>query len=282
MPVLGPMMMPGATEYAAECLRLARQAASDHRVTMDIPYGADPFQELDLWLPQRAPRAKMPVIMFIHGGYLRNGFKEWIGCMAPAICALPAILVSPNYRLVPQVRNVDALADCLAALAWVHANIAGLGGDPERIHLGGHSAGGYLAALMTLRKSDLARYAIPAASIRTCLPVSGVFNFEKKDILPDDATRRRFWDQMVASDAEAASVTAYNFVAGNRVPFLIAYGENEPKDILHDNVRMSEAARQHGFLRDRMVFPGAGHFAAHMACTDAGGAWMRAVAGLVA
>ena len=239
-----------------------------------------PFSSSTCGCRSARPAGTMPVIMFIHGGAMRNGFKEWIGCMAPTICALPAILVSPNYRLVPRVRNVDALADCFDALAWVHRNIAAMGGDPGRIHIGGHSAGAYLAALMTLRKADLAQRGIPAASVRTCLPVSGLFNFEKKDILPDDALRNRFWDQMIASDAEAASVTAYNFVAGNRVPFLIAHGENEPKDLLHDNDRMSELARQNGFLRDRIVFPGCDHFAAHMACTDPAGAWMRAVGAL--
>lgn len=281
MPVLGPMMMPGANEYAAECLRRARLAVAGHRVRMDIPYGPDPFQQLDLWLPPGPAAAPLPVVIFIHGGAMRNGFKDWIGCMAPAVCALPAILVSPNYRLVPRVRNVDALADCLAALAWVHANIAAEGGDPDRLYLGGHSAGGYLAALMTLRKPDLTRHGIAEAAIRACLPVSGLFTFEKRDILPQDVLRTRFWDEMIASEAEAAALTAYNFVAGNRVPFLLAHGEREPADILNDNARMVELARRHGFLREHRVFPGADHFAAHLACAEPDGAWLRAVAGLV-
>lgn len=282
MPDLGPMMMPGASAYAAECLRRAREAATKQRVMMDVAYGADPFQQLDVWLPRETSKTKLPVIVFIHGGAMRNGFKEWIGCMAPAIARQPAILVSPNYRLVPRVKNRDALQDCLDAVAWIHRNIAGLGGDPDRLHLGGHSAGGYLAALMVLRKDDLAARAIPPTAIRSCLPVSGLFTFERRDILPDDILRTRFWDQMVASDAEAAEVTAYNFVAGNRVPFLIAHGENEPKEILHDNTRMTTLAADHGFLRERIIFPDCDHFAAHLACTDPTGAWLRALAPLVA
>jgi arylformamidase len=282
MPVLGKMFLPGADAYAADCLRLAKAAAPAHRVVMDVAYGADPFQQLDLWMPFRKAAVPLPVIVFIHGGAMRNGFKEWIGCMAPALCTMPAILVSPNYRLVPRVRNEGALGDCLDALAWVRRNIAGHGGDPDRIILGGHSAGAYLAALMTLRKADLVRREIPQSAIRLCLPVSGIFTYEKKDFLPGEAIRARLWHENVESDADAASVTAYNHAAGNKVPFLIGYGSDEPPEIIHDNQRMIALAEREGFLREAQVFPGCDHFAAHLQCTNPAGRWMRAVASFVA
>jgi arylformamidase len=282
MPYHGKMFLPGVDAYAAECIRLAKAAAPAHRVVMDVPYGDDPLQQLDLWMPLQPSAAPLPVIVFLHGGAMRNGFKEWIGCMAPTLCALPAILVSPNYRLAPRVRNEAALGDCFDALAWVHRHIAEHGGDSGRIVLGGHSAGAYLAALMTLRKADLARRDIPATAIRFCLPVSGVFTYETKDFPPGESIRASRLHENVESDADAAAVTAYNHVAGNKVPFLIGYGSDEPPEVIHDNKRMIELAEAEGFLREAQIFPGCDHFAAHLQCTDPAGRWMGAVAALVA
>ncbi len=281
MPTLGAMFMPGANDYAAECLRLGRAALAGHRVAMDVAYGADPFQQLDVWAPPAAGAGELPVIVFIHGGAMRNGFKEWIGAMAPSICALPAILVSPNYRLVPAVRNIDAMRDCLDALAWVHANIARHGGDPSRIYVGGHSAGAYLAALLAARTADQEARGIAPGSVRGCLPVSGIYTMDKQDLLASDGLRNRFWSEMVADEAEAAEVTVYRHVGRRTVPFLIAYGENEPPEILHDGARMETVAREHGFLRERLVFPGCDHFYAHMACIDPQGPWLRGVRGML-
>jgi arylformamidase len=282
MPFHGKMFMPGVDDYAAECIRLAKAAVPGHRVVMDVSYGEDPLQQLDLWMPPRPSDKPLPVIVFLHGGAMRNGFKEWIGSQAPAFCALPAILVSPNYRLVPKVRNEAAIGDCFDALAWVHRHIAEYGGDPRRIFVGGHSAGAYLAALMTLRKGDLAKRGIPAAAIRGCLSVSGIFTYEKKDFLPEEGIRARLWHENVESEADAVAVTAYNHVAGNTVPFLIGYGSAEPPEIIHDNKRMIALAESGGFLREAQIFPGCDHFAAHLQCTNAAGRWMRSVAEFVA
>jgi arylformamidase len=280
MPFIGPMLMPGAPEYADECIRLARQAAQNHRVEMDIPYGIDPFQQLDVWSPMHSAGVPLPVILLLHGGAMRNGFKEWIGAMAPAMCGLPAVLVSANYRLVPRVRLVDALADCMDALAWVHSNIARFGGDPTRIHVGGHSAGAFYAALLSLRHEDRAARGIGPGVVKGALLVSGIYTMEKREIDPQ-GMRARFWTEMVASDAEAIEVSAYRFIAGNRTPFLVAHGENEPAEVLADSCRMMDTARTGGFLHEGLVFPGCDHFQAHLACNDPDGAFMRATRTLV-
>src|SRR5258708_12555425 len=62
-----------------------------------------------------------------------------MGFMAPCFTDLPAVFVSVSYRLLPQVRFPVHLDDIIAALAWVHRNIARYGGNPERLFIGGHS-----------------------------------------------------------------------------------------------------------------------------------------------
>jgi arylformamidase len=104
-----------------------------------------------LFLPATAPSAPLLVFAFIHGGAWTSGCKEWMGFMAPSFVGLPLVFVSISYRKAPDHRLSVQLDDITSALAWITANIDQYGGDPARLFIGGHSAGGHLAALVALR-----------------------------------------------------------------------------------------------------------------------------------
>lgn len=281
MPKLGPMQLPGAAEYGEAMLRLASDAAQSVRHEFDIAYGSDPFQQLDVWMPAKAPPGGLPVVVLIHGGAFRNGHKEWMGAHAPAITSFPAVLVSPNYRLVPRVRLPDGVADCFDALGWVYRNIARFGGDPARIHVGGHSAGGHLGTMLALDRGSRRARGLPDTAIRSCLPMSSLFSLIKADI-PPASFLHRLYPEMFAAEGDAVPVTAYTHAAGNAVPFFIAWGERDLPDLIPDNERMTALARSQGFLEGSHVFPQADHFGAHVACLDEGGPWLTAVRRMVA
>jgi len=115
---------------------------------------------LNIWTPDRADRP-LPVLFFIHGGaFVTGGGADYDGAFLAAHG--PAVIVTINYRLGPlgflqlhrhglgEANNL-AISDSLAALDWVHANIANFGGDPEQVTLSGQSAGASLViALATL------------------------------------------------------------------------------------------------------------------------------------
>jgi len=145
-----PPINPNADVYAAEALRLSRAAADATRCELDLAFGSDPAQALDLYLPADAAARDLPVLMLMHGGGWTHGYKEWMGLNAPPLVTLPAIVASVSYRLKPAHPYPAALDDCIAALAWLHANVARFGGSPRRIFVGGHSAGGQLASLVAL------------------------------------------------------------------------------------------------------------------------------------
>lgn len=113
-------------------------------ITRDVAYGADPRQALDVYVPEGGADG-LPVLLFVHGGAFTGGDKH--GAFYPDNITLWAaregmIGVNVNYRLAPGAPFPEAARDLAAAIAWVRAEIARFGGDPDRIVLFGHSAGG--------------------------------------------------------------------------------------------------------------------------------------------
>ncbi|HEY1723028.1 MAG TPA: alpha/beta hydrolase [Magnetospirillaceae bacterium] len=274
MPDLGPFLRPDAKKYAEDCVRLSREALVHTRAVLDVLYGQDFFQKLDILLPTDTELKELPVLIFIHGGAWKNGFKEWFGYMAPALVSLPAILVSPNYRLAPQVKFPVPLDDCCAMLSWVYSHIAAYGGDSHRIFIGGHSAGGHLASLMALRPELLTKRGLPKDVIKGCFALSAAFDMQRKKA---DAQRAQLLDLLLQSDDDGASSSPIEFVNGNKVPFHIVHGTHDFPELLTDNKRMVEALRKEGSPVEHYVLDGHSHFDTSIACGDINGVWVQTV-----
>ncbi len=120
---LNPDRVEEFEAYAAAALERSKAAAASCRTVLDVEFGDDYYQKLDLYLPDEATLADheggVPVILFCHGGGWNFGYKEWNGFMAPALIDLPAIFVSVSYRLAPEHKFPAALEDVLAGLSWV-------------------------------------------------------------------------------------------------------------------------------------------------------------------
>lgn len=121
--------------------------------------GVDPnLLSLDLYVPDhQQTAAKRPVMIMIHGGGWRNGDKASppiVGAKMRHFVAHGYVYASINYRLSSQTAEPNGVqhpmhaTDCAKAIAWIHDHVAEYGGDPARMHLMGHSAGGHLAAIL--------------------------------------------------------------------------------------------------------------------------------------
>ena len=83
-------------------------------------------------------------------------------------------MVGVEYRLSPHVKVADCVDDAAASAAWVVKHIAEYGGDPRRIFVAGHSAGGYLTSMIGLDKRWLEPYGIdPDTTFAALIPYSG-------------------------------------------------------------------------------------------------------------
>jgi arylformamidase len=176
---MNPRIAAVAAVLAALCLppaaagplrdRIAERLAQRHdggtsgtlpagtRVQRDVAYGSDPAQRMDVYLPPGAHDA--PVLFMVHGGGWRRGDKTHGRVLDNKLAHwLPAgvIVVSINYRMLPEADVLTQRGDVAAALARAQALAPSWGGDPSRFVLMGHSAGAHLVALVAAAPRDAA------------------------------------------------------------------------------------------------------------------------------
>ena len=203
------------------------------RVTSDIAYAkAHERQVLDVYAPEGAKN--LPVVFWIHGGGWQAGNKSMVGVKPKAFTTAGFVFVSINYRLLPTVDMTALTSDVATALGWVHTNIATYGGDPTRMLVMGHSAGGQLAALMCTDDKYAKAHGFSLSAIKGCVPVDAD-TFDIPAIIEVAETRARVHHlpmptnghrQKFGNDPEKhRDFSAVTHVAANKgiPPFLILH-----------------------------------------------------------
>ena len=159
-------------ERWAAASALAREKSLCH---IDVGYGPDPSETLDVFT---SPRPNAPVLVFIHGGWWRSLDKRDHSFIAPAFTRAGAMVVVPNYALCPVVSIEAITMQMVRALVWVYRHAARYGGDPQRIVVAGHSAGGHLAAMLLSCRWQDVMPDLPTQLVRSALSISGLFDLE--------------------------------------------------------------------------------------------------------
>jgi len=235
-------------------------AAQDHS------YGADPYQSIALCVPKK-PNGS--VVAFAHGGGWVSGYKEHLLFMAPVFNSAGIIFASIGYRLAPRYLFPSGYDDVAEAVAWLHRNVRRHGGDPRRIFVGGHSAGGHYTPLLAVRRDWQEPRGLPRDAIRGCLPISGVYDFREDAGL---SARPRFLGQPEAGNEIAASPICN--IQGVPPPFLMAHGSDDFPHLSRQAEQMEQALRAAGGAVQRIVLPGRNHFSACYAGGEADGPWV--------
>ncbi len=168
-------LVPDHAAYFGRWAESSAAARSAEPCTLDVPYGTGPGETLDIF---PAAQASAPVLVFIHGGYWRSLDKADHSFVAPAFTRQGACVVVPNYALCPAVTIPQIALQMVQAALWVHAHVARFGGDPRRITVAGHSAGGHLAALLLACQWQSLGPDLPAALVRNALSISGLNDLE--------------------------------------------------------------------------------------------------------
>jgi acetyl esterase/lipase len=142
----------------------------------DVAYGLKSRQRLDIYRPASASHSS-PVIVFFYGGNWNSGERADYAFVGRALAKRGYVVVIPDYRLYPEVRYPDFLADSAAAVAWTVREINNYGGDASRLFVMGHSAGAYNAAMLALDPSLLAKAGVKPGVVRGLIGLAGPYNF---------------------------------------------------------------------------------------------------------
>jgi arylformamidase len=285
-----PPMDLGSEAYGRAALELSRLAAMTTRCKLDVAYGDGPLRKLDIYLPAKDCK-DLPVLLYFHGGGFTHGYKEWMGLAAPPIVAAPAIFIAASYQLAPYDQSPVHLNDCLQALAWVHRNASSLGASPDRIFIGGHSAGAMLAATLALRRDLYAQHSLPENVVKGCFPTSGTYDMRSPEVYGEDpppspgthadrqtADAKSIMAAISADPKLAHDVSAISFVAGNRTPFFVAWAERDSQLCKSTSSAFVLALReQPGARAEAHMFPRFDHFWVHLDQQRPDNLWARTV-----
>jgi acetyl esterase/lipase len=218
-------------------------------LTRDIAYANGPRHTLDVYAA-RVAGAPAPVLVFFYGGGWASGSKEMYRFVGAALAARGLMVVVPDYRLYPDVRFPAFMDDAVAAVAWVHRNATKFGGDPHRLFLMGHSAGGQIAALLALDASYL-----QTVSLSPRRDLCGVIGLAAPyDFLPLAGELK----EIFAAGTEWRS-QPINYSSAQGPPLLLLTGREDTTIDPGNTLRFSARLRAVGAVVRDELYPDVGH-----------------------
>ncbi|MEO6896519.1 MAG: alpha/beta hydrolase [Caldimonas sp.] len=185
-----------------------------YRASLDIAYGPLRRQKLDVYTPElRAPSEGFPVVVFFYGGTWVSGERGDYKFMGEALAERGILAIVADYRLYPEVRYPEFLKDSALAVAWSLDHATALGGNPKRVFVMGHSAGGYNAAMVALDPRWLAPTGHSAKDLAAWIGLAGPYEFLPLE--PGSPARPVFFhpdyppDTQPIDDVTSASLRAF-------------------------------------------------------------------------
>ncbi len=242
--------VPDHPRWLAHYPKASAEARSALTPKVDLRYGPGPKETLDLFLPRG--RAK-GTFVFWHGGYWRALDKSDFSFVARPFVAQGHAVAVVNYDLCPDVSIATIVDESRRAITWLVHEGAAHGANPEVLVVGGHSAGGHIAAM--LFTTDWAGHGIPRDPIAGGLSLSGVH-----DLAP--MVQFSFNADFRLDDEEAARLSPSKLSPRSHAPLVLAAGANETSEFIRQTRLLWDAWPENrpGGARAPMLIRERNHF----------------------
>jgi arylformamidase len=236
-----------------------------------IVYDAASGQTLDLF-PAPGPGLK-PVFVFIHGGYWRMLSKDDSAFMARTLTGLGITVVAVDYALAPAATLEEIVREVRASIAWLWHHGREHGIDPERIFVGGSSAGGHLTGAV-VAGGWRAAAGLPENAIKGAMPVSGVFDLEP--------ITRSFVNEWMGLDvARAQALSPIRHLPPAPCRMVVAWGADETSGFHDQSHAWLAAWRARGWPAVELEVPARHHFDIVLDWEAADSAMTRALVAMI-
>lgn len=186
----------------------------DGNRTDGVVFSPQTGQKLDIYTPKRTGENLKPVVVFFYGGSWEWGERADYEFVGMTLANEGFVTVIPDYRKYPDVRFPAFVEDGAEAVAWVRATIRAYGGDPEQVHVMGHSAGAHIGAMLTLDEQYLLA-AGASGAIDSFVGLAGPYDFTPE--------AKRFVD-MFGPPERFPLMKPVNFVDGDEPAMLLMHG----------------------------------------------------------
>jgi arylformamidase len=205
---------------------LSAETRARHRHLTDLRYGPAPKETLDLFLPETAARG---TFVFIHGGYWRALDKADFQFVAGPFLTQGIAVAVANYDLCPAVSIARIVDECRRMMVWIAREGKQHGAVADNVVVGGHSAGGHLAAMMFA--TDWDALGLAQDPLVGGVTLSGVHDLKPLVLASMNADLR-------LTNAEAARVSPVNHVSLTQAPLLVAVGGAETSEFIRQSQLM--------------------------------------------
>jgi len=260
-----------AVADSAEQLRrhgeLSEAARTRLRCIEGISYGPTLDETLDVF---PAERPASPVFVFIHGGYWRRFAARDYHLVAVGLVPLGITTVCVDYSLCPKVTIDEIARQCRAAVAWTLRRIGEHGGDPARVAVGGHSAGGHLTAMCLATRWD-EDYGLARDPLAAAVLISGIYDIEP--------LRHSYLQPTIQLDDGIVRRNSPMFgVRPCATPALVTWGADESAEFARQATQYHAAWQGAGNRGELLPQLGANHFTAIEGLADPGSTLSRWIA----
>lgn len=218
---------------------------------LDVRFGPSVEETVDIF-PAREQGA--PILVFIHGGYWVRCSSKDFSFVARGLARQGINVVIANYSLCPKVTISEITRQSRAVIAWLHKEAASFNGDPSRIVVAGHSAGGQQVGML-LATDWSGDYGLPNDVIQGGISISGIF-----DLHP--LYYSYLQPKLLLTHEEILQQSPYLNLPRFGPPLLVMFGEEETAEFQRQSSEYLQAWRDNGLRGKLLVQEGKHHFSA--------------------